>query len=276
MQPPTPGADPQKAAVWRDLLGSTHHEAGTLFAGAAGASITDTSGKFHAVDNTYVAGPAVFPTLGSGNPSLTALSLARRTADAIVSRQRLNPPGPGFAPLSMNPSDWQLVAQPGSQPQFLRFGAVLETAGGYGLYFYKKAQFANFALWVEWREAHTGDNSGVFLRTPGPAVANALQVAVDQGHEIQIDDLGAPDGAGVHRSAAIYALQGPTSFPVKPLGEWNSYLIEANGAHITVTFNGTVVNSYTSTRAASGFLGLQAHDSPSRVQFRNLQIKTLP
>src|SRR5205085_8582090 len=28
---PTPGSDPQKAAVWRDIIGPTHHEAGTLF-----------------------------------------------------------------------------------------------------------------------------------------------------------------------------------------------------------------------------------------------------
>ena len=99
---------------------------------------------------------------------------------------------------------------------------------------------------------------------------------MDQGHEIQIDDVGWPEGAGIHRTAAIYALQAPTSFPVKPLGEWNSYLIEANGPHIAVTWNGTLVNSYTSTRAASGFIALQAHDFPSRVQFRNLQIKALP
>ena len=276
MSPPVPGADPQKAAVWRDSLGSTHHEAGTLFCGPAGASITDTNGKFHAVDNAYVAGPAVFPTLGSANPSLTALSLARRTADAIITRQRLGPPGSGFAPLSMNPADWQLVAQPGSQPQFLRHGPVLETVAGYGLYFYTKEQFANFAVWIEWRELHAGDNSGVFLRTPGPSAANALQQAVDQGHEIQIDDMGAPDGAGVHRTGAIYALQAPSSFPMRPLGEWNSYLIEANGQQISVTMNNILVNSYSSTRSPSGYLALQAHDFPSRIQFRSMRAKKLP
>jgi hypothetical protein len=275
-QQAAPPIDPQTGGKWRDQLGSTHHEAGTLFAGAPGASITDTNGKFHTTSNAFVAGPAIFPTLGSANPSLTALTLARRTAEAIVANATVTPPGAGFVPLSLNAADWQLVAQPGTQPQMLRYGAVFEAAGGYGLYFYTKEQFSNFALWLEWREAHTGDNSGVFIRTPGPGVANALQAAVDQGHEVQIDDLGAPDGAAIHRTGAVYALQGPTSFPVKPPGQWNTYLLQANGAQIDVTLNGVPVNSYTSGRQATGYLALQIHGFPSRVQFRNLQVRKLP
>ena len=65
-------------------IGKTYHEGGTLFMGKAGESITDTYGKFHHLPNVYVVGPAVFPTLGSANPSLTGLTLARRTADAIL------------------------------------------------------------------------------------------------------------------------------------------------------------------------------------------------
>jgi choline dehydrogenase-like flavoprotein len=271
-----PAVDPVKGGPWRDTLGSTHHEAGTLFAGAPGVSITDSDGRFHDISNGYVAGPAVFPSLGSANPSLTALSLARRTATAIVTAAVSAPPDSGFAPLSLDPADWTYAVQPGSQPQMRRVGGVLETASGYGLYFYTREQFANFALWLEWREQHSGDNSGVFIRTPGPGVANPLQRAVDQGHEIQIDDVGAPDGAGAHRTGAIYALQAPTAFPFKPPGEWNTYLIEANGNAITVSLNGVHVNSYASTRESSGYLALQMHDSPSRIQFRNLQVKNLP
>ena len=275
-QDTSPAVDPQTGGPWRDTLGSTHHEAGTLFAGAPGASITDTNGRFHGITNAYAAGPAIFPTLGSANPSLTALSLARRTAEAIVSAAVAAPPGPGFAPLSLDPADWTYAVQPGSQPQIRTVGGVFETLSGYGLYFYTKEQFANFALWLEWREQHTGDNSGVFIRTPGPAVPDPLQQAVDQGHEIQIDDLGAPDGAGIHRTGALYALQAPTAFPIKPLGEWNTYLIEADADAITVTLNGIQVTGFTSTREASGYLALQMHDWPSRIQFRNIQIRKLP
>jgi choline dehydrogenase-like flavoprotein len=79
-----PQPDANGRGFWQDKLGTTHHEAGTLFMGAAGQSITDLNGKFHAINNAYVVGPAVFPTLGSANPSLTALSLAQGTAAQIV------------------------------------------------------------------------------------------------------------------------------------------------------------------------------------------------
>jgi choline dehydrogenase-like flavoprotein len=92
--PPQPDANGR--GFWQDFLGNSHDEAGTLFMGAPGASITDTNGKFHGWPNAYVVGPAVFPTLGSANPSLTALSLARRTARAIVSAATPGPK-PGFS-----------------------------------------------------------------------------------------------------------------------------------------------------------------------------------
>jgi hypothetical protein len=84
-------ADPP--AESRDDIGTTYHEGGTLFMGKAGESITDTNGKLHDLPNVYVVGPAVFPTLGSANPALTGLTLARRTADAIIER-RIRPPTP--------------------------------------------------------------------------------------------------------------------------------------------------------------------------------------
>jgi hypothetical protein len=65
-------------------LGSTYHEAGTLWMGAPGQSLTNQDGRFHHMTNAYVVGPALFPTIGSANPTLTALSLARNTASVIV------------------------------------------------------------------------------------------------------------------------------------------------------------------------------------------------
>ena len=187
--------------------------------GAAGASITDTTGRFHGINNAYVVGPAVFPTLGSANPSLTALSLARRTARTIVTDRTPTPPA-GLTPLSLNPRDWQLVTRPGGNAAIQRIGPVLQTSGGYGLYYYTKAQFGDADLWVEWRELARGDNSGIYVRTPGPAVADPLTQADAQGHEIQIDDIGAgiPTGQAIHMTGAIYGLQGAAQFPALPAG----------------------------------------------------------
>src|SRR5262249_50306002 len=152
---------------------------------------------------------------------------------------------------------------------------------GYGLYWYTKEQFANFILRVDWRVARRDDNSGVSLRIPAPTVANALQAADNQGHEIQIDERGYDsqtntEGHPEKRTGAIYNLQAPSAFPSNPIGTWNTYVIEASGAQIKVTLNGQLINTYQSTRRTSGYIALQAHHSGSRVQFRNLQIQKLP
>jgi choline dehydrogenase-like flavoprotein len=69
----------------RDGLGTTHHEAGTLSMGDDPASsVTNTDCRFHAVPNVYAVGLAVMPGMGSVNPMLVGLSLARRLADHLA------------------------------------------------------------------------------------------------------------------------------------------------------------------------------------------------
>ena len=274
-----PQPDASGRGFWQDRIGTTHHEAGTLFMGAPGASITDTNGKFHGKANAYVAGPALFPTLGSANPSLTALSLACRTARIIAAT--VQAPAAGFAPLSLATVDWQMVKQPGSPATMIHHGVVLETSGWYGLYWYTKEQFSNFILSIEWRISRREENSGIYIRIPAPTVANPLQAADAQGHEIQIDQRGfdsvtGTEGNPLKITAAIYDLQAPSASTQVQIGDWNKYEIEANGSRIRVTLNGQLVNDYQSPRQQTGFIALQAHDFLSRTQFRNLMIKKLP
>ena len=279
-QPAQPQPDAAGRGFWQDSLGTTHHEAGTLFMGAAGASISDSNGKFHGKANAYVVGPAVFPTLGSANPSLTALSLSRRTAQAVVSAMT---PGTatGFTSLSLARPDWQMVKLPNSPATMIHYGNVMETQGWYGLYWYVKEQFANFVLSLDWRISRREENSGVYIRIPAPTVANALQQADSQGHEIQIDQRGYDsvtntEGHSLKVTGAIYDLQAPSASTVVQIGAWNNYTIEANGSRIRVTLNGQLVNDYQSSRQQKGYIALQAHDFLSRTQFRNLQMKKLP
>jgi choline dehydrogenase-like flavoprotein len=81
----------------RSDIGGMFHEGGTLFMGTDKKSITDSNGKFHHLSNVYVVGPAVFPTLGDANPSLTGLSLARRTGDAVLKALGITPMPPVVA-----------------------------------------------------------------------------------------------------------------------------------------------------------------------------------
>jgi hypothetical protein len=257
--------------------------------GDPGSSYTDLEGKIHGLTNTYVVGPAVFPTLGSANPSLTALTLARKTAVSIVTKSDDAAGAYGaagfnaaeFSPLSLTPADWQMVRSPNTSAYFKHYGQMLESIGFYGLYWYKKEPFSNFILRVDWRVGRGDDNSGVYIRVPDAGVPNALTEADSKGHEIQIDERGfdsrnGTSGNNIKRTGAIYDLQAPTSFPSRPVGNWNTYFIEANGPDIKVTLNNVLVNSYRSTRQTSGFIALQAHADTSRVQFRNLAIKKLP
>lgn len=71
----------------RDGLGTTYHEAGTLWMGTEPhSSVTDPNGRFHNVVNAYCADQSLFVTVGSVNPTLTGLVLARRVAQAAVAQ----------------------------------------------------------------------------------------------------------------------------------------------------------------------------------------------
>jgi choline dehydrogenase-like flavoprotein len=88
-------ADIQITSVDRDGLGTTYHEAGTLWMGTDPAtSVTDTNGRFHHVANAFCADQSLFVTVGSVNPTLTGLVLARKVAEAAVALATGAPPPP--------------------------------------------------------------------------------------------------------------------------------------------------------------------------------------
>ena len=284
----------------RDGLGTTHHEAGTLASGtAASNSVTDADLKFHEVDNLYATGPAVFPTVGSPNPMLTGTALARRLADKLAA---FTPPAPdaGFTMLFDGTSfdGWQLSTirnQPGrdNPGRFIIVDGVLEAIPGtdLGLLWHTTKTPPNFVLKLEWRAWQIDDNSGVFVRFPHPASKNydnTAFVGVDFGFEVQIDQVGKPNGNAIHKTGAIYSFAAPTSFPAKALGEWNSYEITVQGQDYKVRLNGVDTTQFTfvpgsdaahpdrglpTTNAVPRFIGLQTHTG--RVGFRRIQIKAI-
>jgi len=65
--------------------GIDYHEAGTCRMGSdPNTSTTNKYGEIHGVSGLYVADKSVLPTMGAGNPTLTVVALAIRTADHIV------------------------------------------------------------------------------------------------------------------------------------------------------------------------------------------------
>jgi choline dehydrogenase-like flavoprotein len=285
-------ANIQNLAVNRNGIGTTHHEAGTLWMGSPGQSVTDSFGKFHHVANAYVAGPALFPVIGSANPSLTATTLARRTADGIVTSHTI-PVSAAFRPLfTGSRQGWQMS---GGGDFLTIFGSILEAQpNGLGLLWYTREVFRNFVLQVDWLSFNPktnvpggrADNSGVMIRFPAlnaSSPANDWKLASDRGYEIQIDDMGFNVDTGqnfspLHQTGAVYALAPSSQIASRPAGQWNTFEIEATNATIRVTLNGILVTTYAipanTTRSHAGHIGVQCHTG--NVQFRNIVIRSLP
>jgi 3-keto-disaccharide hydrolase len=151
---------------------------------------------------------------------------------------------------------------------------LLKTQGGMGLLWYCKKKFKDFVLKLEWKVTDRQDNSGVFVRFPNPN--GDPWVAVNNGYEIQIDDLALPDGNPVHLTGAMYSFMRPTKVASKPVGNWNNLVIITKDQKYTAIINNeTVIKDFLGNRAKEGYIGLQNHDVKSTVYFRNIAIKEI-
>jgi hypothetical protein len=268
------GWKPDAPANFRDKVGTTHHEAGTLWMGENSAdSVTDLDGRFHHLDNAYVAGPALFPSIGSANPSLTALALARKSAIAIV--ERLTPKvETDFTSLFDGTMNGWRMAGPG---RFIVVGkSILESDGGPGLLWFTQQEFEDFELRLDWRVNTAFDNSGVYLRVP--PLDGDFSAADTQGYEVQIDERGIDEsgnaGSPLHRTGAVYKLAPSTATASNHIGAWNHYVIKAAGNKISVMLNDMpVAELQNAARRTRGFIALQNHHLGSKVQFRNIRIR---
>lgn len=189
----------------RDGIGTTHHEAGTLRCGEdPSKSVTNPDCRFHRIANAFVAGPAVFPTIGSPNPMLSGIALLRRLGDHLIPEPPLAAAEAGFTYLfdgsEAQFENWQM-AGPGNFVRVRRSLVAQQDGRGIGLLFYKQSTFENFILRVDFLLPHprgvNNDNSGIFIRfrdprLPDPAPVagdppdNAAFVAVHTGFEVQI------------------------------------------------------------------------------------------
>jgi len=80
-------------------------------------------------------------------------------------------------------------------------------------------------------ERARGRASAADVLPAGVGYQNPACVGVHFGYEVQIDALGAPDGAPIHRTGAIYnePNQRLSLVPERPAGQWNSFDIQVSG-----------------------------------------------
>ncbi|MBN1343529.1 MAG: DUF1080 domain-containing protein [Phycisphaerae bacterium] len=131
-----------------------------------------------------------------------------------------------------------------------------------------------------------GANSGVSVRSPLQGTSAYV------GMEIQILDDTADCYKNIkpyQRHGSIYGIVPAKTGHLKPVGEWNSEEITANGRHVTVKLNGVTIvdadidkastpktidgNSHPGLKRTKGYLGFCGHGS--RVEFRNIKVKEL-
>jgi hypothetical protein len=183
-----------------------------------------------------------------------------------------------------------------------------------GVLWYAARPYGDFSLRLQFRDDSpipgTRANSGVQVRFPAPrppvpgcpmtfngtpqTVNPAAWIAVNCGHEIQINDSPEAPGNDPRKTGSIYGfadLNSAQSRPTPP-GIWNDLEIRVVGQHYTVIRNGAVINEYenvpgvpfpgrpndpgSSSRGLVGYIGLQAHGAPQDVvSFRNIRILDL-
>jgi choline dehydrogenase-like flavoprotein len=288
-------------------VGTTFHDAGCLWMGdEPSSSVTDVRGHFHHVTNAYACDQALFTSIGSANPVLTGLTLARRVATDIVERHSGFMSPAALPAISLLPSSgWRQFPYSGMLILDSANDGLLETNpfAGIGLY-YLPRDMGDFDLAVEWKSFRTYNgqdlfaNSGILLRSPDPSAVtfsnpSEFKAFYDSVTEVQIDETGKQfsDATGQSifgnsqfKTGALYgvapAMQWAANVasPDGPdLGNryWNTYEISARDKHIRVTLNGRVVSEadVPGGKRLRGFLGLQFHTG--RVQFRNLRLNQI-
>ena len=186
----------------------------------------------------------------------------------------------GFAPL-FNGKD--LTGWVGDTKGYAAENGMLVCNKG-GRLFTEK-EYSNFVLRFDFK-LPPGGNNGLGIRSPleGESAFAAM--------EIQILDDTAEKYKDLHDyqfHGSIYGVVPAKRGALKPVGEWNSQEVAAEGKHIKVTLNGTVIVDADLEEAAArgpmdgrnhegllretGHIGFLGHGD--RIEFRNIFIKEL-
>ena len=188
----------------------------------------------------------------------------------------------------------------------------------------KDEVFRDFSLKLQYKEARTDtgwSNGGVFVRFPDPriplnqrpdeyqyqfgdyliegdhcstqgsAATQLAWVAINCGHEIQVND--DPGGGEPQKTGSIYNFRPNNIAQARPgpRGEWTNYEVRVEGQQYTILREGEIINSFSNaiprnssrggdapTQArqfAEGLIGLQNHGSSDRVRYRNVRLTDL-
>ncbi len=145
-------------------------------------------------------------------------------------------------------------------------------------------EYSDFVFRFEFKLQANGNN-GVGIRAPlaGDAAYNGMEIQI-------LDDSGSQFAGKLQPyqyHGSIYGVVPCKQGHQKPVGEWNSQEIRADGPKIKVTLNGAVIvdadlskiketmdhRAHPGLHNEKGFIGFLGHGS--RIEFRNIRIKQL-
>lgn len=207
---------------------------------------------------------------------LTLIASCRRTTPGASSE--------GWRPLfdGTSKEGWEMTG-----PGELRLeDGTLATRGGMGLLWYTREMLGNCQIKVVFQLNDPMDNSGVFIRIPDRPADPWF--AVNAGYEVQIDN----NGDEYHRIGCLYSFSKARGAAQARVGDWNTFLITLDGPRTKVELNGELVTDFMEgedvpakkiwyepergRRPDLGYMGLQNHGDPARVQFREVSVRALP
>jgi hypothetical protein len=183
-------------------------------------------------------------------------------------------------------------ADPNGPPSFVVRDGKLVSLGKPEGHLLTDGRYRDYRLEVEYRFAGKPGNCGVLIHASKPRV---LYKMFPQSIEVQLMSGNAGDFWVIHEDIKVENMEtrrprragekwggtegdarrvlNLTDGSEKPLGEWNSLVVEARGRTITVWLNGDLVNNGFDATVDQGKIALQAEGA--EVEFRKVDIGPL-
>lgn len=174
-------------------------------------------------------------------------------------------------------------------PSFIVRDGMLVSLGKPGGHLITDKEYSNYRLEVQYRFPGKAGNCGVLVHASKPRVLynmypQSIEVQMMSGdagdfwcigENIEVPDMekrrpkkdGQVYGGGANDARRILNL---TDGSEKPVGEWNTMVIECKGDTLKVWVNDTLVNDGSKCTATKGQIALQAEGS--EVEFRKLEL----
>jgi hypothetical protein len=176
------------------------------------------------------------------------------------------------------------------EPSFVAKDGLLISRGSPEGHLITDASYADYRLTVEWRWPGEPGNCGVLIHSSKPRrlygmFPQSLECQLHHGNAGDFwcigEDLVVPDMEARRGPKAKWGsdeqharrIKNLTDDSEKPLGEWNTMVIECRGRSVTIHVNGTLVNAGTDCTTDRGQIALQAEGAVC--EFRKVELESL-